>query len=99
MGKENYTPWDIAEFLAGVDDEVIIEYLIDALEENDPEFFAQAVGNVARAKSMTAVAQETKFGLPSLYKALSVERDPKIGTVMKALAALDIRLTVAPKRV
>ena len=99
MGKENYTPWDTAEFLAGVDDEVIIEYLIDALEENDPEFFAQAVSNVARAKGMTAVAQETKFGSPSLYKALSEERDPKIGTVMKALAALDIRLTVAPKRV
>ena len=99
MGKENYTPWDTAEFLAGVDDEVIIEYLIDALEENDPEFFAQAVGNVARAKGMTAVVHETDSGRPSLYKVLSEERDPKIGTVMKALAALDIRLTVVPKRV
>lgn len=99
MNNENYTPWDATEFLAGVEDEVILEYLIDALEENDPEFFARAVNDVARAKGMTAVAQETKFGRPSLYKALSEERDPKIGTVMKALAALDIQLTVAPKRV
>ena len=99
MNEENYTPWDTAEFLAGADDEVIIEYLIDALEENDPEFFAQAVGNVARAKGMTAIAQKAHLGRPSLYKALSGERDPRIGTVMKVLAALDIRLTIAPKQV
>lgn len=97
MSKENYAPWDTAEFLT--DDEIIVEYLKAALEENDPAFFMKAVGNVARAKGMTAIAQETHPGRPSLYKALSGERDPRIGTVMKALAALDIQLTVAPKRV
>ena len=99
MSKENYAPWDTAEVLAGADEEGIIEYLIDALEENDPEFFARAVGDVARAKGMTAIAQETHPGRSSPYKGLSRERDPRIGTVMKALAALDIQLTVAPKRV
>ena len=52
MNKENYTPWDTAELLS--DDEVIVEYLKAALEENDPAFFMKAVGNVARAKGMTA---------------------------------------------
>ena len=97
MNKENYTPWDSAEFLT--DDEVIIEYLKAALEENDPAFFMKAVGNVARAKGMTNIAQETQLGRPSLYKALSGERDPRIGTVMKVLAALDIQLTIAPKQI
>ena len=96
MNKENYAPWDTAEFLT--DDEIIIEYLKAALEEDDPAFFMKAVGNVARAKGMTAIAQETHLGRPSLDKALSGERDPRIGTVMKVLAALDIQLTVAPKR-
>ena len=96
MNKENYTPWDSAELLT--DDEVIIEYLKAALEENDPAFFARAVGNVARAKGMTSIAQETQLGRPSLYKTLSGERDPRIGTVMKVLAALDIQLTIAPKQ-
>ena len=99
MSKEKYTPWDAAEVLAGADEEGIIEYLIDALEENDPEFFARAVGDVARAKGMAAVAQDASLGRPSPYKGLSGERDPRIGTVMEALAALDIQLTVAPKRV
>ncbi|MDD9988357.1 MAG: putative addiction module antidote protein [Spirochaetaceae bacterium] len=57
MSKETYTPWDSAEVLD--DDTVIIEYLQAALEENDPELFVEAVGNVARAMGMTTVAQET----------------------------------------
>lgn len=95
MHKETYTPWDSAEFLD--DTEARIAYLQAALEENDPEFFVKAVGTVARAMGMTAVAQETHLGRPSLYKALSGERDPRIGTVMKVLGALGVRLTVAPK--
>ena len=99
MNEEKYIPWDAAEVLADADEEGIIEYLIDALEENDPEFFARAVSNVARAKGMTAIAQEARPGHPNLYKTLSRERDPRIGTVMKALSALGIRLTIAPKQV
>ena len=95
MGKETYTPWDSAEVLD--DDAVIIEYLQAALEEDDPELFGKAVGNVARAMGMTTVAQETDLGRTSLYKALSGERDPRIGTVMKVLGALGVRLTVEPK--
>ena len=50
LNKANYTPWDSAESLT--DDEVIIEYLKAALEENGPAFFVKATGNVARAKSL-----------------------------------------------
>lgn len=95
MNRESYTPWDSAEFLT--DDEAIIEYLKAALEEQDPAFFMKAVGNVARAKGMTTIAQETQLGRPSLYKALSGERDPRMGTVMKVLAAFGIQLTIAPR--
>ena len=95
MRKETYTAWDSAEFLE--DDAARIAYLQAALEENDPAFFVKAVGTVARAIGMTTVAQETHLGRPSLYKALSGERDPRIGTVMKVLGALGVHLTVAPK--
>ncbi len=92
MSRETYAPWDVAEVL--IDEETIIEYLKAALEENDPEFFVKAVGNAARAMGMTAVARESQLGRASLYKALSGERDPRIGTVMKVLDALGIRLSV-----
>ncbi len=95
MNKETYAPWDVTEILE--DDETIIEYLKAALEENDPEFFAKAVGDVARAKGMTSIAQETQLGRQSLYKALSGDRDPRIGTLMKVLGVLGIQLTVVSK--
>lgn len=95
MSKEKYMPWDVTEFLT--DDEMIIEYLRAALEEDDPEFFAKAVGDVAKARGMADVAEEAHLGRASLYKALSGERDPRIGTVMKVLGTLGIRLAVAPK--
>lgn len=95
MSKEAYTPWDSAEFLNN--DETVIEYLRAALEENDPEFFVKAVGNVARAAGMTSIAEETQLSRQSLYKALSGERNPRISTLMKVLGALGVQLTIAPK--
>ena len=92
MDKETFSPWDSVDILD--DDEMIVEYLKAALEENDPEFFVKAIGNVARAMGMTNLAQETQLGRSSLYKALSGERDPRIGTVMKVLGALGVRLSV-----
>ena len=96
MSKETYIPWDSAEFLN--DDETIVEYLRAALEEKDPAFFVKAIGNVARAKGMSSIAQETRLGRQNLYKALSGERDPRIGTLMKVLDSLGVQLTVVPSR-
>ena len=56
MSEENYTSWDTAEFLTN--DELIIEYMTAALDEDDPAYFMKAVGNVARAKGMTTIAKE-----------------------------------------
>ena len=92
MSKEIFTPWDSAEILD--DGEVIIEYLQATLEENDPVLFVKAIGNVARATGMTNLAQEAQLGRSSLCKALPGERDPRIGTVMRILGALGVRLTV-----
>lgn len=50
ISKENFTPWDSAEFLN--DDEAIMEYLRAALEENDLSFFMKAFDNAVRAKDM-----------------------------------------------
>ena len=96
MKTETYTPWDSAEFLD--DAESVVEYLRAALEESDPAFFVKAIGNVARAKGMSSIAQEAQLGRQNLYKALSGERDPRIGTLMKVLDSLGVQLTVAPSR-
>ena len=95
MTKETYTPWDSAEVLT--DDEAIVEYLQAALEENDPAFFMKALGNVARAKGITAIAQKAQLGRQNLYNALSGKRNPRVDTLIKVLDALGFQLTVTPK--
>ena len=94
MTTETYTPWDSAELLG--DDETALEYLQAALDERDPHVFAKAIGALARARGMTTIAKDSQLGRESLYKTLSGDRDPRIGTVMKVLAAIGIRLTVTP---
>lgn len=82
--------FDVVDFLDS--DETLIEYLNAALAENDPAFFAKALGDVARAKGMTSISEATGLGRQSLYKALSSGGNPRIDTLFKVLDTLNIRL-------
>ena len=84
--------FDPVDFLDS--DEVMIEYLNIALAEGDPKYFAQALGNVARAKGMTAVAEQTGLGRQSLYKTLSGDGNPSVDTLFKVLAAPGVRMAI-----
>ena len=84
--------FDAIDFLDS--DEALIEYLNVALEENDPRYFAKALGNVARAKGMASVSESTGLGRQSLYRALSAEGNPRVDTLFKVLISLNLRLEV-----
>ena len=77
-------------------DEMIAAYLTAALEEDDPEFFRMALGDVARARGMAGVAQAAGVGRESLYKSLSAEGNPRFRTVQDVLGALGFTLVVKP---
>ena len=65
-----------------------------ALEENDPKYFAKALGNVARAKGMSSVSEATGLGRQSLYRALSGDGNPRIDTLFRVLDALEVKLAI-----
>lgn len=90
MKKTKTHPWDITRYLKTEED--IVAYLEAALEEDDPALFAAALGDVARAKGMTTIARESGLGRESLYKALSSGGNPELGTVMKVIRSLGLRL-------
>jgi len=71
-------------------------YLEAVLEDasDDPAFIAKALGDIARAKGMTQVARDAGLSRESLYKALSGERVPDFGTILKVLNALGLQLHV-----
>ena len=88
----NLKKFDAVDFLDS--DEALVEYLNVALEENDPKYFAKALGNVARAKGMSSVSEATGLGRQSLYRALSDDGNPRIDTLFRVLETLEIRLAV-----
>ena len=67
-------------------------YLNVALEEGDLSLIMATLGDIARARRMSVVAQETVLGRESLYKSLSADGNPEFATVLKVVRALGLRL-------
>jgi probable addiction module antidote protein len=92
MPKSRTRSFDTSDFLD--DDEIIAEYLTAALEESDPDVFLTAIGQVAKARGMTRVADRTGLGRESLYKALAPGAKPRYDTVLKVLQSLGVKLVL-----
>jgi probable addiction module antidote protein len=89
--KPEIRDFDPAEYLDN--EEAVAEYLTDALATEDVAFIADAIGVVARAKGMTRVAEDAGVSRESLYRALSATGNPELGTVLKVLSSLNLKLS------
>jgi len=96
MTKTRTRAWDAADYLGRPED--IAAYLEAALEEGDPGLVAAALGDVARSRGMSRLADEAGLGRESLYKALSRNGNPEFATVMRVIRALGVRLRVVPAK-
>ena len=94
MSKLKTRAWDPAEHLDTP--ERISGYLDAALEDDDPALVTAALGDIARAKGMSKIAEAAGLGRESLYKALSREGNPELATVLRVVRALGLRLQVLP---
>jgi probable addiction module antidote protein len=82
--------WDAADYLRSRED--MAACLEAALEDGSAVVVAAALGDIARASGMSAVARESGLGRESLYKALSPGGNPELATVLKVVRALGLRL-------
>ena len=90
MRNNKTTLWDAAEHLETTED--MVTYLETALEDGDTALISAVLGDLARAKGMTEIAEKTGLGRTSLYKALSPEGHPEFETVLKVINALGLKL-------
>lgn len=88
-------PFDAAEYLDSP--EMIAEYLTEAFESDDEAFIAKAIGTVARAQGMGAVAETAGVSRENLYRALSGNTRPEFETIRKVLGALGMQLAAKPR--
>lgn len=77
-------------------EEAIATFLADALETGDVAFIAKAMGVVARAKGMTALANETGLSREQLYRSFSEQGNPTLKTLLAVTRALGVDLTARP---
>jgi probable addiction module antidote protein len=89
--KEKFSRYDTADYLKSEED--MVAYLEACLEEapDDPALIAAALGDIARARGMVRLAKDTGLTREGLYKALSKDGNPSLGTVLKVMKALGLR--------
>ncbi len=80
---------EVAEHLETEED--MTAHLDAALQENDPTLVVVALSNIARAKGMTQMADDTGFDCDSL-QALSSGSHIELVTVLKVVQALGLKL-------
>ena len=85
--------WDASEYLDNP--EIIKEYLKAAFEDGDSDVIMAAIGNVAKARGMSEIAEKTNLSRQNLYKAFSSSGSPKFDTVKKVIEALNCKLIIA----
>ena len=88
-------PFDAADYLDSPD--MIAAYLTEAFESDDPAAIAMAIGAVARARGMGAVAEQAGLSRENLYRSLGGDAKPEFATILKVLHALGITLVAQPQ--
>jgi len=72
--------------------------LMDAFATGHAGYIAAALGTVAKARGMTQIARQANMSRGSLYKALSLEGDPQLTTLLGVLDTMGLGLTIRGKR-
>ena len=93
MTRKNYDDFLKKEL---VDSEVAAVYLSAALEDGSLDEFLVALRNVAQARGgIGELSALTRLNRQGLYKMLSENGNPTLGSLLPLLKAMGIRLTFA----
>ena len=84
--------WDVAEHMDN--EEYISEYLKAAFESGNTSEITRALGDVARARNMTDLAEKMGISRQGLYKTLSENGNPEFATIQKLITALGLQMSV-----
>jgi probable addiction module antidote protein len=88
----NLKVWDASQHLDS--EEMVFAYMNAAIEDGDAALFTAALGDIARARGMTEIANRAGLSRESLYRALSSEGNPEFATIVKVMKAMGLRMSV-----
>lgn len=76
----------------------ISAFLAESMREGGPDDLMRAIGEVAKAVGINKVAMDAGVNRESLYKTIKPGTKPRFDTIQRLLDALDVELTVRPKK-
>ena len=87
-----FKPYDVADYLKS--EKSMALYLEACFEEagEDTSIIAAALGDIARAKGMSEIAEATGLTREGLYRTLSKDGNPSFASIMKVMKALGMKL-------
>jgi probable addiction module antidote protein len=88
---ERYSRFDAADDLKTEADVALYFNICVEEDPGDGSLIRRALGDIARARSMTQLARDTGLAREGLYKALSPEGNPEFTTIMKVVKALGLK--------
>ena len=71
---------------------------LDKDADDAEELFLLALRDVAKAYGIGEIAEQTRLGRESLYKALSARGNPKLTTLIALLDSVGLKLNVETKK-
>jgi len=98
--KKDKRSGDFKEYLIGElkkDPEFAAEYLNSAIEDGDPRVFLLALGDLTKAKGMSALSKKTGLNRENIYRIVSTNGNPQIKSVFALFEALGLQLRAEPK--
>jgi probable addiction module antidote protein len=91
------TPYDTADYLRTPEERArFLEIMIEETD-GDPYWIMKALNTIARAEGMTKVARKSKLSRENLDRALSGDKKPEFGTILKVMAALGLQFHVVAR--
>lgn len=86
------TRFDIQDHLKSREEQ--IAYLEAAIAEDDPDFLAVALGDIARARGVWRFAEEAGISRESIYRTFRPGGNPRLNTLSAATKVLGLKLTL-----
>ena len=80
------------------DPEMALNFISEAVEENNPDYLKIAIGEVIKAYGVENIAHRTGITRQALYKMFSKTGNPTHKNLISVLNVLGLELTVKKKR-
>ena len=71
---------------------MMVEYLSLCAQDDNPNVFLRALGEVAKARGMAQIARDSGLSRESLYKSLAAGAKPRYETIAAVLKAIKVKV-------